>query len=161
MTDTSVHDASILIAPPFNQNGQPRDGPASLSSLPAAVRAVMLHNEGNPRYWQRLSRLFAVAIMPDGEQSQSTFSGPAAAVVPPEVLLVCPECAATFRPLAFETHLRQVHRIFQFRGVRRSFNDTFAVLLDALTANRADAAAWQTLSAIAIENHGPRATTSF
>ena len=93
--------------------------------------------------------------MPDGDNSQARLLGPAAAS-PPEALLVCPECRITFRPGAFETHLRQSHRIYQFRGVRRSFNDTFAVLLDALLLDRPDVEAWRTLSAIAAENHGPR-----
>jgi len=95
--------------------------------------------------------------MPDGDKSQSHLSGPAAVVVPPEALLVCPECRGTLYPADFETHLRQVHRIYQFRGVRRSFNDTFAALLDALTAEQTDAEAWRTLSAIAVEDHGPHA----
>jgi hypothetical protein len=95
--------------------------------------------------------------MPDGDKLQPPSSGPAMAAVPPEVLLVCPECRATFRATAFETHLRQAHRIYQFRGVRRSFNDTFAALLDALVADRPDAEAWRALSAIAAENQGSRA----
>jgi uncharacterized C2H2 Zn-finger protein len=92
--------------------------------------------------------------MPDGDNSQARLLGTAAA--PPEALLVCPECRAAFRPLVFESHLRQAHHVYQFRGVRRSFNDTFAALLDALVLDRPDAEAWRTLSAIAIENHGPR-----
>jgi uncharacterized C2H2 Zn-finger protein len=94
--------------------------------------------------------------MPDGDNSQARLLGSAAAAVP-EALLVCPECRATFRPSVFEAHLRQVHRIYQFRGVRRSFNDTFAALLDALILDRPDPEAWHTLSAIAAENHGPHA----
>ncbi|HMF13240.1 MAG TPA: hypothetical protein VKE94_13075, partial [Gemmataceae bacterium] len=95
--------------------------------------------------------------MLDGDKSQSRLPEPVVAAVPPEALLVCPECLTSLRPTAFETHLRQVHRIYQFRGVRRSFNDTFAALLDALVAERSDADAWRTLEAIARENHGPRA----
>jgi uncharacterized C2H2 Zn-finger protein len=97
----------------------------------------------------------AEATMPDGDNSQARLLGPAPAA-PPEALLVCPECRTTFRPGAFETHLRQSHRIYQFRGVRRSFNDTFAVLLDALLLDPPDLEAWRTLLAIAAENHGPR-----
>jgi hypothetical protein len=95
--------------------------------------------------------------MPDGANSQARLLGSAATAAAPEVQLVCPECHTSFRPGAFETHLRQVHRIFQFRGVRRSFNDTFAALLDALVRDRPDEEAWRTLSAIAVENHGARA----
>src|SRR5579875_2227290 len=94
--------------------------------------------------------------MPDGENSQARLLG-SAATAAPEVLLVCPECRTSFLPSVFETHLRQVHRIYQFRGVRRSFNDTFAALLDALLADPPDAEAWRMLSAIAVEEHGSRA----
>jgi hypothetical protein len=99
--------------------------------------------------------LVAEVIMPDGDRPQTRPVGSRAAA--PEALLVCPQCHGTLRPSDFETHLRQKHRIYQFRGVRRSFNDTFAVLLDALLLDRPDAEAWRTLSAIAAENHGPRA----
>src|SRR5690349_15335713 len=95
--------------------------------------------------------------MPDGANSQSRLLASAAAAAAPEVLLVCPECRTSFRPGAFETHLRQVHHVYQFRGVRRSFNDTFAALLEALIRDRPDAEAWRMLSAIAVENHGARA----
>ena len=94
--------------------------------------------------------------MLDGDKSQSRLPEPVVAAVPPEALLVCPECLTSLRPTAFETHLRQVHRIYQFRGVRRSFNDTFAALLDALVAEPPDAEAWHTLAAIAEEDYGPR-----
>lgn len=94
--------------------------------------------------------------MPDGDNSHKRLLGSAAAAAAPEALLVCPECRATLAPGAFESHLRQVHRIYQFRGVRRSFNDTFAALLDALVLDRPDAEAWRSLSAIAVEEHGSR-----
>ncbi len=95
--------------------------------------------------------------MPDGAKSQSRLLASAAAGAAPEVLLVCPECRTSFRPGTFETHLRQIHHVYQFRGVRRSFNDTFAILLDALIRDRPDPEAWRMLSAIAVENHGARA----
>jgi hypothetical protein len=110
---------------------------------------------GNPGSPGTHLEALAVAIMPDGDKLQSRVAGRAAAA--PEALLVCPECRAALRPAVFEAHLRQVHRIYQFRGVRRSYNDTFAALLGALVADRPDAEAWRTLSAIAAENHGPRA----
>jgi hypothetical protein len=95
--------------------------------------------------------------MPDGDKSQPRPAAVAAMpTVPPEALLVCPECRRSFSPAAFETHLRQAHRIFQFRGVRRSFNDTFAALLDALVGERVDYEAWRTLVAIAVEQNGAR-----
>jgi hypothetical protein len=94
--------------------------------------------------------------MLDGDKSQSRLPDPVVAAVPPEALLVCPECSTSLLPSAFETHLRQAHRVHQFRGVRRSFNDTFAALLDALVAEPPDAEAWDTLAAIAAEDYGPR-----
>lgn len=94
--------------------------------------------------------------MADGDKREREILG-AALAAPPEALVVCPECRVSLRPSAFESHLRQVHRIYQFRGVRRSFNDTFAALLDALVLDRPDAEAWRTLSALAAEDHGARA----
>lgn len=93
--------------------------------------------------------------MSDGDNSQARLLRPALAVAP-EALLVCPECRNAVPASAFESHLRRIHQIYQFRGVRRSFNDTFAVLLDALVLDRPDAEAWRTLSDIAAENQGPR-----
>src|SRR6185437_7068825 len=116
----------------------------------------MLQHDDPQSRW-RPSRSFAVAIMPDGDKSQSHLPGPALAAIPPEALLVCPECRLPLPSATFETHLRQVHRIYQFRGVRRSFNDTFAALLDAFVIVPPDAEAWRTLAAIASENQGPRA----
>lgn len=95
--------------------------------------------------------------MPDGDNSHKRPFGSAAAAAAPEALLVCPQCRGSFGSAVFEAHLRQVHRIYQFRGVRRSFNDTFAALLDALALGRPDVEAWRILSAIAVEEHGSRA----
>src|SRR5579885_2284644 len=95
--------------------------------------------------------------MPDGDPSQARPLGSAAAAAPPEALLLCPDCRAAFAPGQLDAHLRQFHQVYQFRGVRRSFNDTFAALLDALVLDPPDAEAWRLLSAIANENHGPRA----
>jgi hypothetical protein len=104
-----------------------------------------------------LSWFVAVAIMPDGDNTQARLRESGTAAAPPEALLVCPECRDSVPPSDFESHLRQAHQIYQFRGVRRSFNDTFAALLDALLHEHPDAEAWRTLSAIAVENQGPRA----
>ncbi len=95
--------------------------------------------------------------MPDGDTSHKRLTNSAVAAAAPEALLVCPECRATLRAGDLESHLRQVHRIYQFHGVRRSFNDTFAALLDALLLDPPDAEAWRILSAIAVEEHGSRA----
>lgn len=68
------------------------------------------------------------------------------------MLLVCPACRNSLWPGLVETRLLQIHRIDQFRGVRRSFINTFAALLDALIHERPDVEAWRTLSDIAAEN---------
>ncbi|HZY84359.1 MAG TPA: hypothetical protein VFE78_05985, partial [Gemmataceae bacterium] len=70
---------------------------------------------------------------------------------------ICPECQAVVPADALESHLRTVHRIYEFRGVRRTYNETLAVLLNALIGARPDPVAWRTLDAIAREEHGARA----
>jgi hypothetical protein len=96
--------------------------------------------------------------MPDGDKTQARSPEQAALpAVSPEKLVVCPECRSTFPALALETHLRKVHRIYLFRGARRSFNAHFAALLDAILASPPDPEAWQTLLAIAAEEQGTRA----
>src|SRR6266852_3579177 len=69
---------------------------------------------------------------------------------------VCPECGEQLAG-GLETHLRHKHQIYQFRGQRRSFNDTVVALLYAVCAPPADREAWQMLEAIAREQHGNRA----
>ena len=71
--------------------------------------------------------------------------------------LVCPECGAALGADPLETHLRRRHHIYQFRGQRRSFNDTVAALLQAVCTPPADREAYSMLEAIAREQHGPRA----
>jgi hypothetical protein len=48
-----------------------------------------------------------------------------------------------------ETHMRLVHRLYLFRSVRRSYNETLGILLNALTAAKPDAEAWTALKTIA------------
>jgi hypothetical protein len=99
--------------------------------------------------------------MPDGDPPKTPRSrAPALARTefvppPPDETTLCPECGVAVADL--ETHLRHVHRLYLFRGVHRSYNDAFALLLDALVAPRPDPHAWRTLSALAREDHGPRA----
>jgi hypothetical protein len=71
------------------------------------------------------------------------------------VRLLCPECRAPTADL--EAHLRQVHKVYQFRGSTRSHDETIALLLNAVLSPRPDAEAWKTLSAMAREDHGARA----
>src|ERR1700682_4572305 len=92
--------------------------------------------------------------MPDGDKPDLR---QIAARAPPEALLVCPECAAPLIASAYEAHLRQAHRLYFFRGVRRPYNDALAVLLNLVAGPAPDAEAWRALSTIAREDHGPRA----
>src|SRR5919204_281231 len=56
--------------------------------------------------------------MPDRSPVPSQTRAPAPEA--PESLLVCPECQAAVAPRLFETHLRRVHHVYQFRGERRA-----------------------------------------
>jgi hypothetical protein len=67
----------------------------------------------------------------------------------------CPECGAAVSSIA--VHLRQVHKIFEFRGVRRPYPDTVSFLLSLLFGAQPDPEAWDMLSSIAQEEQGDRA----
>jgi hypothetical protein len=73
----------------------------------------------------------------------------------PEIRFLCPECQAPAADL--EAHLRQAHHIYAFRGTKRSYQETVSLLLQLVLAPRPDPEAWDTLSAIAHEEHGARA----
>src|SRR5437016_5596065 len=73
---------------------------------------------------------------------------------PPQL---CPECGEGVGADGLEAHLRRRHHVYQFRGQRRSFNDTIAALLQALCAPPGDAEAWRLLESVAREQYGPRA----
>src|SRR5688572_22801354 len=70
--------------------------------------------------------------------------------------LSCPICGDKVAAAQIEAHLRQRHQIFQFRGERRSPNDTINHLLSLLLKSP-DRDAWQMLQAIAREQHGTAA----
>src|SRR5437763_16746963 len=70
---------------------------------------------------------------------------------------MCPECGEDVGSVALETHLRQRHHLYQFRGQRRSFNDTLAFLLQTLCTTPGDPEAWQLLASFVREHHGTRA----
>jgi hypothetical protein len=76
---------------------------------------------------------------------------------PPESLVVCSICRLAVAPPAFEEHLRQVHQLYTFRGVRRSLPDTLDALLEALLAARPSQDAWQALVGLARDMHGAQA----
>jgi hypothetical protein len=73
----------------------------------------------------------------------------------PEVRFLCPECQAPAADI--EAHLRQVHHIYVFRGTKRSYQETLALLLSLVLSPRPDPEAWEVLAAIANEEHRDRA----
>src|SRR5262249_21324349 len=64
---------------------------------------------------------------------------------------------ATIPEEQLESHLRRVHRIYQFRGVRRPLHQTIATLLAAVCNPNADHEAWEALESLAQDEHGTRA----
>jgi hypothetical protein len=68
--------------------------------------------------------------------------------------MVCPVCGERLAANQVETHLRQRHQIFQFRGERRSPSDTLTHLLSLICKSPPDREAWNTLYAIVREQHG-------
>jgi hypothetical protein len=81
--------------------------------------------------------------------------------VPPEPPgdgpVACSECGAAVPRAQLAAHLRQKHRIYQVGGVRRSLNETLAVLLAALCSPHPLAGSWAQLAEIVREEQGPRA----
>src|SRR5262245_14067329 len=52
--------------------------------------------------------------------------------------VACPECSTPVPGSQLDAHLRQVHHIYQFRGVRRSQYETIALLLRAVCDSKPD-----------------------
>ncbi len=77
--------------------------------------------------------------MSDGERSQLR------PLTAPEALLYCPICQSGLDGNDYELHLRQVHHLFGYRGVRRSFDDTVEAMLDDLLSLPPFAIAWPAL----------------
>jgi hypothetical protein len=71
--------------------------------------------------------------------------------------VLCPECGQQLVGGQVEGHLRQVHRIFEFRGARRSLQQTLAALLDAVCGQSPDAEAWAALQTIMAEEYAAKA----
>src|SRR5438477_6747945 len=103
--------------------------------------------------------------MPDGDNQSARQPARAAnplrytvtEVEPAAAPAVCPECQAVVPGDGLESHLRTAHRVYEFRGERRSYAETLAVLVNALLGANPDPAAWRTLEAIAREEQGARA----
>jgi hypothetical protein len=71
--------------------------------------------------------------------------------------VACPECSAAVPGSQLETHLRQAHHIYQFRGVRRSQHETIAILLRAICDAKPEFEAWETLEGLAQDEYGSQA----
>lgn len=69
----------------------------------------------------------------------------------------CPECAAAVSQEEVEEHLRRVHHIYQFRGIRRPLLEMSATLFDAVCNTQPDAEAWQAIESLARDEHGANA----
>ncbi len=103
--------------------------------------------------------------MPDGDNQSARQPARAAnplrytvtEVEPAPAPAICPECGAVVTGDGLESHLRTAHRVYEYRGERRPYAETLAVLVNALIGERPDPAAWRTLAAIAREEQGGRA----
>jgi hypothetical protein len=71
--------------------------------------------------------------------------------------IACPECSVAIPQDQVESHLRRVHRIYQFRVVRRPLEDTIATLFAAVCSPKPDHEAWDALESLARDEHGSRA----
>jgi hypothetical protein len=65
----------------------------------------------------------------------------------------CSECQAAVRSRDIETHLRRVHKVFEFRGTRRSYEATRAAVLRAVCAAQPDLRAWHHLRGMVEDRH--------
>jgi hypothetical protein len=102
--------------------------------------------------------------MPEGDAPKKRVRPPAVPELPEETLreedqelIRCPECPVMIVRAQLETHLRQVHKIYQFRAVQRSLEQTIAFLFGLVASPDSDLEAWTTLVEIACEAYGPRA----
>jgi hypothetical protein len=71
--------------------------------------------------------------------------------------VACSECKAQVKLVDLERHLRREHAIFEFRGVRRSYGEMRAFLLEAVCGTSPDYTAWATLEAIAGDRYAAQA----
>jgi hypothetical protein len=102
--------------------------------------------------------------MPAGDVPKKRVRPPAAHELPEDTLreedqelIRCPECPAMIVRAQLETHLRRVHKIYQFRAVQRTLEQTIAYLFSLVAGPDSDLEAWTTLVDIAREAYGPRA----
>jgi hypothetical protein len=69
-----------------------------------------------------------------------------------ERMVRCSECGTHVKSRDLETHLRRVHQVFEFRGVRRTFEETRAALLYAICSTPPDLKAMLNLRSL-VEDH--------
>src|SRR5262249_12328287 len=85
-----------------------------------------------------------VSTMPDGDRAA-------------EALLICTICRESVSAARYDDHLRLVHRLYSFRGVRRSLYDTVEGLRGLFLRPPPHPQTWAALARIAREVNGPRA----
>ena len=71
--------------------------------------------------------------------------------------VVCDQCGAQLRLGDFDAHLRRVHGVFQFRGQRQSYEQTRALMIDAVCNLRPDRKAFDALVELAGDRHPHKA----
>jgi hypothetical protein len=71
--------------------------------------------------------------------------------------VACPECRLAIPQEDLDLHLREVHRLYTFQGMRRPYQETRAAVLMALGAPSPGPGAWTTLECLAQETAGPQA----
>lgn len=74
-----------------------------------------------------------------------------------ELPVPCSECGAQVRAVDLEAHLRRLHNIFEFRGVRRTYNESRDFLLTCVCGTRPDVPAWRALVGMAQDRYGAEA----
>jgi hypothetical protein len=73
-----------------------------------------------------------------------------------EKVIECPACRIAVVAAELEAHLRQAHGLYQFRGMRRSLDDTFQALVACVCSPSPDYPAWKMLVNLAQETLGAR-----
>jgi hypothetical protein len=74
-----------------------------------------------------------------------------------EKLVACSECGKPIPQGEYDGHLRRVHHIYEFRGVRYTLQQTVATLLGAVCGSSPDGEAWAALESVAREEQRERA----
>ena len=86
--------------------------------------------------------------------ADETIIGTCIVQVQEERLVGCSECRAEVQAKHLEFHLRRAHQIFQFRGERRSYQETRDAIVKAVCSESPDVAAWHSLQSLAEDKYG-------